>query len=204
MEIMPVVRLYRPQQNPGTIGQRGREAVRRYVQAGAMYFETNNEPDLDLEWHIPRPDNWLDLVVQDFIADADIVLEEGGYPAMPAFGVGTQRDPFAKVVERGRRDILDGGAWAAIHLTLCRIISRLAHRQTAPTRGLNTPSVRSSLWTMTYLMARCAWRAKSLTHHSPGRNAMDGVIYPKAATVPFIRSSWSVLLPKPGYVTLPV
>jgi hypothetical protein len=115
MEIMPVVRLYRPQQNPGTIGQRGREAVRRYVQAGAMYFETNNEPDLDLEWRIPKPDNWLDLVVQDFIADADIVLEEGGYPAMPAFGVGTQRDPFAKVVERGRRDILDGGAWAAIH-----------------------------------------------------------------------------------------
>jgi hypothetical protein len=116
MEIMPVVRLYRPQQNPGTIGQRGRETVRRYVQAGAVYFETNNEPDLDLEWRDGiKPPNWLDIVVNDFIADADIVLEEGGYPAVPAFGVGTLCDPFTKIVQRGRRDILDGGAWAAIH-----------------------------------------------------------------------------------------
>lgn len=113
--VMPVVRFYRPQQNPGTIGQRGREAVRRYVDAGAMYFETNNEPDLDLEWKYPKPPEWLDIVVDDFIRDADIVLGEGGYPAVPAFGVGTQRDPFAKIVERGRRDILDGGAWAAVH-----------------------------------------------------------------------------------------
>ena len=115
MDIMPVVRLYRPQQNPGNIGQRGREAVRHYVQAGAMYFETNNEPDLDLEWRRPKPPDWLDIVVDNFIIDADIVLEEGGYPAMPAFGVGSQRDPFAGIVQRGRRDILDGGAWAAIH-----------------------------------------------------------------------------------------
>lgn len=115
MEIMPVVRFYRPRQNPGNIGQRGRETVRRYVQAGAVYFETNNEPDLDLEWRGPKPPNWLDLVVDHFIIDADIILEEGGYPAVPAFGVGTQQDPFAKIVERGRRDILDGGAWAAVH-----------------------------------------------------------------------------------------
>ena len=113
--VMPVVRLYWPEQNPGNIGQRGRETVRRYVQAGAMYFETNNEPDLDLEWKGTKPPNWLDIVVDNFIIDADIVLEEGGYPAVPAFGVGTLRDPFAKIVARGRRDILDGGAWAALH-----------------------------------------------------------------------------------------
>lgn len=116
LEIMPVVRLYWPEQNPGNIGQRGRETVRRYVEAGAVYFETNNEPDLALEWKDGhRPPNWLDVVVDNFITDADIILEEGGYPAMPAFGVGTLRDPFGKMVERGRRDILDGGAWAAIH-----------------------------------------------------------------------------------------
>jgi len=114
--IMPVVRLYWPQQNPGNIGPRGRETVQRYVQAGAMYFETNNEPDLDLEWKAGgKPADWLDVVVDNFIIDADIVLAEGGYPAVPAFGVGTLRDPFAKIVERGRRDILDGGAWAALH-----------------------------------------------------------------------------------------
>jgi hypothetical protein len=116
LEIMTVVRLYWSEQNPGNIGQRGREAVRRYVEAGAVYFETNNEPDLALEWKEQhQPDNWLDIVVDNFIMDADIILEEGGYPAMPAFGVGTLSDPYSKVIERGRRDILEGGAWAALH-----------------------------------------------------------------------------------------
>jgi hypothetical protein len=114
--IMPVVRLYWPEQNPGNISQRGRETVRRHIDVGAMYFETNNEPDLDLEWKGQRkPPDWLDIVVGNFMVDADIILEEGGYPAVPAFGVGTLRDPFKKIVERGRRDILDGGAWAALH-----------------------------------------------------------------------------------------
>ncbi len=116
LEIMPVVRLYWEEQNPGNIGQRGRETVRRFVQTGAAYFETNNEPDLALEWKDRRrPPNWLDIVADNFIIDADIILEEGGHPAVPAFGVGTLRDPFSTIVERGRRDILDGGAWAAIH-----------------------------------------------------------------------------------------
>jgi hypothetical protein len=57
----------------------------------------------------------LEIVVDNFIIDADIILEEGGQPAVPAFGVGTLRDPFKQIVERGRRDILDGGAWAAVH-----------------------------------------------------------------------------------------
>jgi hypothetical protein len=114
--IMPVVRFYWMEQNPGNIGDRGAKAVKRYLDVGAFYFETNNEPDLDLEWKGgTRPPNWLDIVVGDFIANADIILNLGGYPAMPAFGVGTLRDPFAKMVERGRRDILDNGAWAAIH-----------------------------------------------------------------------------------------
>jgi hypothetical protein len=116
LEIMPVVRLYWAEPNPGNIGQRGQETVKRYLDVGAMYFETNNEPDLALEWKEGgRPANWLDIVVDNFIIDADIILEQGGYPAMPAFGVGTLRDPFSQVVERGRRDILDGGAWAAVH-----------------------------------------------------------------------------------------
>ena len=116
MGVMPVVRLYWPQQNPGNIGSRGGDAVKRYLEAGAMYFETNNEPDLDLEWQDGgKPSNWLDIVVDNFIIDADIILELGGHPAMPAFGVGAQRDPFSKIIQRGRSDILDGGAWAAVH-----------------------------------------------------------------------------------------
>ena len=116
LEIMPVVRFYWPRQNPGNIGSRGADAVKKYREAGVYYFETNNEPDLDLEWeNSQKPPDWLDIVVDNFIIDADIILDLGGYPAMPAFGVGSQRDPFQKVVERERRDILDGGAWAAVH-----------------------------------------------------------------------------------------
>ena len=115
-EVMPVVRFYWPHQNPGNIGSRGGDAVKKYREAGVCYFEVNNEPDLDLEWKgNTKPENWLDIVVDNFIIDADTILELGGYPAVPAFGVGTQRDPFQKIVERDRKDILDGGAWAALH-----------------------------------------------------------------------------------------
>ena len=114
--VMPVVRLYRPEQNPGNIGSRGGDAVKQYVKAGAMYFETNNEPDLALEWKGgKRPDNWLEVVVNDWIVDAGIILAEGGYPGFPAFGVGTQRDPFALVVKKGRADLFGKGAWCAVH-----------------------------------------------------------------------------------------
>lgn len=114
--IMPVVRLYRNQQNPGTIGDRGATAVREYVDIGAPYFESNNEPDLALEWRGgKRPENWLEIIIRDFIQDADVILELGGYPAVPAFGVGTSANPFAEIVRQGRKDILNNGAWSAIH-----------------------------------------------------------------------------------------
>jgi hypothetical protein len=114
--IMPVVRFYRPQQNPGSIGARGGLAVKKYVDIGAMYFETNNEPDLDLEWRNgKKPDNWLDVVVYDWINDAEIVLGAGGLPGFPAFGVGTLRNPFARIAALGRADLFERGAWVALH-----------------------------------------------------------------------------------------
>ena len=48
--IMPVVRLYRLEPNPGHIGAREEETVRRLVAEGVRYFETNSEPDLPAEW----------------------------------------------------------------------------------------------------------------------------------------------------------
>ena len=116
LDIMPVIRFYRREQNPGSIGDRGAKAVKEYVAMGAPWIETNNEPDLDLEWvGGKKPENWLDIVVDDWIADADIVLGLGGYVAIPAFGVGTLKNPYEKIVERGRQDILDNGAWASLH-----------------------------------------------------------------------------------------
>ncbi len=114
--IMPVVRLYRPQPNPGHIHGREENTVRELVALGVRYFETNNEPDLAAEWqNNHRPSNWLDIVVDNFIYDADRILALGGLPAFPAMGVGNRVNGIARVVDRGRIDIFEKGAWVAIH-----------------------------------------------------------------------------------------
>jgi len=110
--IMPVVRIYRERPNPGHIGGREKDAIQRLIAAGVRYFETNNEPYLPAEWannHIP--DNWLDIVVDNFIYDADFILNVGGLPAFSVPG----SEGIAKVVARGRKDIFEKGAWLAIH-----------------------------------------------------------------------------------------
>ncbi len=114
--IMPVVRIYREEPNPGHLDGRGEVAVRKLVAAGARYFETNNEPDLAAEWeNNHRPANWLDIVVDNFIWDADFILSEGGLPAFPAMGPGSKDNGFERVVKKGRKDLFERGAWAAIH-----------------------------------------------------------------------------------------
>ena len=114
--IMPVVRVYRERPNPGHIGGREIDAIRRLIDAGVRYFETNNEPDLPAEWQDNhRPENWLDIVVDNFIYDADAIQSMGGLPAFPAMGPGSKDNGLAKVVERGRIDIFEKGAWLAIH-----------------------------------------------------------------------------------------
>ncbi len=115
-DIMPVVRLFRIEPNPGSIGGREEDTIRRMVAAGVRYFETNNEPDLPIEWKGGKmPSNWLDVVIDNFIIDADKVIALGGLPALPAMGVGSRVNPIAEVVKRGRADLFDNGAWVAIH-----------------------------------------------------------------------------------------
>ncbi len=115
-DIMPIVRLYRLEPNPGHIGGRDEDTLRTLVAAGVRYFETNNEPDLNAEWQGGRrPPNWFDIVIDNFIIDADKVIAAGGLPAVPAMGVGSQLNPVAAVVARGRADIFEKGAWVAIH-----------------------------------------------------------------------------------------
>ena len=112
--IMPVVRLYLG--NPGHVQTRNLEAIHRLIDVGALYFETNNEPDLAVEWDDGIvPPNWLEIVVDNFIIDATEIIALGGYPAFPAMGVGTIVNPFQLVVDRGRQDLFDDGAWLAIH-----------------------------------------------------------------------------------------
>lgn len=115
-DVMPVVRLYRLEPNPGHIGPREEETVRRLVAEGVRYFEANSEPDLPAEWQGGRlPSDWLDVVVANFIVDADKIIGMGGLPAFPAMGVGAAERALEAVVRRGRADLFSSGAWVAIH-----------------------------------------------------------------------------------------
>jgi hypothetical protein len=115
-DIMPVVRLYRQEPNPGHIGGREEDTIRRMVAAGVHYFESNNEPDLPVEWQGGQvPDNWLEIAIDNFIIDADKIIALGGLPALPAMGVGSKDNPVEMVVRKGRADLFEKGAWIAIH-----------------------------------------------------------------------------------------
>ncbi|GAB4565632.1 MAG: hypothetical protein Kow0047_16370 [Anaerolineae bacterium] len=114
-DIMPIVRLYRKEPNPGHIGGREEETIRRLVKLGVRYFETNNEPDLPAEWSTHMPDNWLEIVVDNFIYDADRVLDAGGLLALPAMGPGSKDNPIELIVRKGRGDLFERGCWVAIH-----------------------------------------------------------------------------------------
>jgi hypothetical protein len=115
-DIMPVVRLYLAQLNPSRLGGREMDTVSRMVDAGVRYFESNNEPDLPAEWRENRlPNDWLDIVVNNFIRDADGVLARGGLLALPAMGPGSRDNPVSLVVQKGRKDLFERGCWVAIH-----------------------------------------------------------------------------------------
>lgn len=115
-DIMPIVRLYRLEPNPGHIGGREEETVRRLIAEGARYFEANNEPDLPVEWKGGRlPPDWLETVIDNFIVDADKIIGLGGLPAFPAMKVGATDKAMEVVVQRGRADLFSNGAWVALH-----------------------------------------------------------------------------------------
>ncbi len=125
-DMMPIVRLYRYQPNPGRLDRELQERVKRLLAAGAVYFEVNNEPNLREEW---RPGEWEaagerlpEIVAEHWIADAEYVLEQGGLPAFPAptpgghwDDVDFMRRALGYVAERGRADLFQAGAWLAVH-----------------------------------------------------------------------------------------
>jgi len=115
-EIMPVVRLYRPQPNPGVLSERELRFVEEYVARGVFYFEFNNEPELGNEWqggHVPP--NALEIVARNAIVDMEAIIERGGFPAIPALATGNRWDIVGKICELGREDLFDGPVWQAVH-----------------------------------------------------------------------------------------
>lgn len=112
----PIVRLYRPAPNPGLLGVKERVHLDTLIRVGVRYFEFNNEPDVDVEWKGGRvPINGVELTVENTIATAEVILERGGMPAIPALSNGSQWDLVGRIVAAGRRDLLDGPVWQAVH-----------------------------------------------------------------------------------------
>lgn len=125
--IFPIVRILRrdpppndtPEPNPGHLGAPEEETIKRLIQAGVRYFETNNEPNLNVEWkHQAIPGNSIEaakLVALNWLFDARLILSLGGYPGLPAISNGGEMDLMGALVTLGRQDILLEGCWIALH-----------------------------------------------------------------------------------------
>ena len=115
-DIMPIVRLYRFQPNPGTLDDKALRAVKDYVAAGVRYFEFNNEPDLGVEWqgNFVPPDA-VEVVARNAIIDMEAILALGGYPAVPALALGTKWDLVGEICRQGRRELFAEPVWQALH-----------------------------------------------------------------------------------------
>ncbi len=115
-DIMPIVRLYRPQPNPGTLDEKALRWVRDYVSAGIPYFEFNNEPNLGMEWqNHSMPADAPKIVASNAIVDIEAILALGGYPGIPAVSVGCQWDLVGEICRLGRSDLLKEPIWVALH-----------------------------------------------------------------------------------------
>ncbi len=113
--IMPVVRIHRVRPWPRKLTQEERTTVRRLVDVGVRYFETDSNPDLPSEWGGHLPPNWLDQVAGAFIEDATFILEAGGLPGLPGMTPRPEHNLVQAVVARSGQDLFAQGAWMAIH-----------------------------------------------------------------------------------------
>lgn len=125
--IFPVVRILRhdpspndsPEPNPGHFNPGEEETVRKLLDQGVLYFETNSEPNLSVQWKTGAMPTDVDeaakLVALYWLFDARFIIEAGGYPGLPAISVGSRMDLVGALASLGRLDILGEGCWLAIH-----------------------------------------------------------------------------------------
>lgn len=114
--IFPIVGIHNERLNPRRLSTAELATIRRYVDSGVVYFESNSEPDRAATWlHSQRPTDWAERVVDAFIADAESILQHGGLPALPALYHATAANLATLVATRGRVDLFERGAWVALH-----------------------------------------------------------------------------------------
>ena len=86
-----VVRLYREKPYPGILTPRQLAQISVLVKIGISYFESGNEPNLNVEWQnhqIGSPES----VADDWLVDARALEDVGGYPGIPACAPGGNVD----------------------------------------------------------------------------------------------------------------
>lgn len=129
--IMPVVRMWRDRPNPGVLSSRALSVVRRYIDEGiTRWVEVNNEPNLPYEW---QHGEWQrggrpEAVMQNWLRDAEAIIEMGGYPAFPALAQCSHHPEsssirwyinafewLARNAAGTTRDLFSRGAWIASH-----------------------------------------------------------------------------------------
>lgn len=129
--IMPIVRMWGDAPNPTTLSSKALAIVKRYIHEGiTRWIELNNEPNLSHEW---RPGEWRrggrpDLVAQNWLKDAEEVIELGGYPAFPALAQCSHHPEsssirwyvnafewMARSASHRAREVFSRGAWIATH-----------------------------------------------------------------------------------------
>jgi len=128
--VEPVVRLYVSGPSPfypraGEEEREFRAAVREYVQAGAHYFESGNEPNLGLEWapgEFEKPDP-VGRLCRQWLRVKPMIQQAGGIPVFYAMTPGSAGKWYADCLEWFKRhDKIEAAfAGAAMGAHLCSI-----------------------------------------------------------------------------------
>lgn len=121
--VEPVIRIYDLKEYPQ--GEREmhvfRSLIRKYVQAGARYFELGNEPNIEGDWTAGGtiPNDRIKGICTTWLLVKPIVQEEGGIPIFYAMTPGSAgqfyRDCFETFKEWGKIEEAFAGAAIGIH-----------------------------------------------------------------------------------------
>lgn len=97
--IIPVVRFYIGAY--GKCGQREADAIKRTADTLGFrtYFELWNELDLPIEWDNERPHNWQEIMIANYVQNAQKVWDAGGLLGTPALASGCLTQ--TRIDERG-------------------------------------------------------------------------------------------------------
>jgi hypothetical protein len=125
--MMPVVRVYRPKPNPGTLEPKQKSSIQLLRSLGVAYFERNNEPNLVEEWET-WPTTWttatFDKQAYDWYTDAQYIASLGGLTAIDALSPGGNYDDITylinfltslKKIPNISTTFLKNHAWIAVH-----------------------------------------------------------------------------------------